>query len=396
MKLDSKTVAGLALAAGKTDVIHFDGFGYRLRAGAGGHVLSSGVVQYRAGGAHRRYRIANAAVLGAEEARTAAKKLLASVALGEDPALQRGERRGKDRLTLRSIIDEFLATKTAVRRPTLHSLKRYLRGPYFRSLFGTAIDRIHRRDIAARLTVIARESGAPSAGKARGALIQCLAWAMQAGLAEINPAADTPSPAASRPRDRVLNDDEQAAVWRAAGDDDHGRIVRLLILLGGRRAEIGGLCWSELDFDAGVWVLPAARSKNARPHTLPIMPMMRAILDQVPRRATRDQLFGVRGIAGYADWTMGKRAIDRRSDVKNWTIHDIRRTAATRMADLGIAPHVVEEILNHQSGHRRGIAGVYNRSRYEREVRAALAVWHDHVRAIATGDARKVVPFATP
>jgi hypothetical protein len=84
------------------------------------------------------------------------------------------------------------------------------------------IDRIHRRDIAARLTVIARESGAPSAGLARGALIQCLAWAMQAGMAETNPAIDTPSPAGARPRDRVLSDDELGAIWRAATEPEVG------------------------------------------------------------------------------------------------------------------------------------------------------------------------------
>jgi integrase len=76
-----------------------------------------------------------------------------------------------------------------------------------------------------------------------------------------------------------------------------------------------------------------------------------------------------------------------------WTLHDLRRTCATRMADLGTAPHVIEQILNHQSGHRRGIAGVYNRSSYEREVRAALALWSDQVRSIVEKSERKIVPL---
>jgi hypothetical protein len=155
MKLDSKTVVGLVLPAGKGDRIWFDdvlkGFGYRLRAGAGGQKLRSWVVQYRAGVVHRRYLLGSADVLIADQARTEARKVLAKIALGEDPARARGERRGKDQLTLRSIIDEFRATKTTVRRSTLHSLARYLRGPYFRPLFGTPIDRLRRRDIAARL-----------------------------------------------------------------------------------------------------------------------------------------------------------------------------------------------------------------------------------------------------
>ena len=171
------------------------------------------------------------------------------------------------------------------------------------------------------------------------------------------------------------------------------RIVRLLILTGARRAEIGGLRWSEIDQEANLWVLPAARSKNGRSFTLPVMPMMAQILAEVPRRVGRDLLFGARGAGGYADWTMGKRGIDHRSGVIDWTIHDLRRTAATRMADIGIAPHIIETILNHQSGHRRGPAGTYNRSVYAREVKAALGLWHDHLRTIVAGGARKVLRF---
>jgi hypothetical protein len=126
------------------------------------------------------------------------------------------------------------------------------------------------------------------------------------------------------------------------------------------------------------------------------MPMMAQIIDQVPRRATRDQLFGARGAGGYADWTMGKRGIDQRSGVTGWTIHDIRRSVATKMGDIGIAPHIIETILNHQSGHKRGPAGTYNRSVYAREVKVALGLWHDHIRTIVAGGARRVLPFGTP
>ena len=79
--------------------------------------------------------------------------------------------------------------------------------------------------------------------------------------------------------------------------------------------------------------------------------------------------------------------------MKNWTVHDIRRSVATKLADIGVLPHVIEQILNHQSGHRAGPAGIYNRSSYEREVRAALAMWEDHVRALVEGGERKIVAF---
>jgi integrase len=189
----------------------------------------------------------------------------------------------------------------------------------------------------------------------------------------------------------VLTDAELTAIWRACGDDDFGRIVRLLILLGARRQEVGGMRMrSELDLDRGTWTLPAERSKNGRAHTLPLLPMALAIIDAVPKMATRDQLFGVRA-DGYTQWEDGKAALDKRSGVTDWVLHDIRRTVATRMADLGIGPHVIEQVLNHVSGHKSGVAGIYNRSSYEREVRAALALWHDHLRSIVEGSERKIV-----
>ena len=115
------------------------------------------------------------------------------------------------------------------------------------------------------------------------------------------------------------------------------------------------------DFEQGTWTLPAARSKNDRAHTLPLLPSMLAIIKAVPRMAGRDQLFGARG-GGFTGWSRGKAVLDERSGVKDWTTHDIRRTVATRMADLGIMPHVIEQILNHQSGHKAGPAGIYNKS----------------------------------
>jgi integrase len=122
------------------------------------------------------------------------------------------------------------------------------------------------------------------------------------------------------------------------------------------------------------------------------MPMMRDIIASVPRLVSRDQLFGLRG-DGFTGWVKGKHALDERSGVTAWTVHDIRRSAATRMADLGVQPHIIEQILNHQSGHKAGPAGIYNRSSYEREVRAALALWEDHIRTLVGGGERKVLPL---
>jgi len=125
---------------------------------------------------------------------------------------------------------------------------------------------------------------------------------------------------------------------------------------------------------------------------LPLMPMMREIIESVPRMAGRDHLFGVHSPLGFTAWAGGKRALDA-SGVTDWRLHDIRRSVVTKLGDIGVAPHIIEQILNHQSGHRAGVAGVYNRSSYEREVRAALAMWNDHIRTLVDGGERKVVAF---
>jgi len=124
------------------------------------------------------------------------------------------------------------------------------------------------------------------------------------------------------------------------------------------------------------------------------MPMMAAILADVPRMVGRDLLFGERSPAGFQSWDPHKAALDARSGVTGWQLRDIRRSVATKMADIGVQPHIIEQILNHQSGHKAGPAGIYNRSSYEREVRAALALWADHVRTLVDGGERKVIPYA--
>jgi len=216
---------------------------------------------------------------------------------------------------------------------------------------------------------------------------------MQMGIVENNPIVGTIQPKDGKPRERTLSDDELAAIWRACPSNDYGRIVRLLILLGARRAEVGGMRWNELNFESGTWMLPADRSKNGRAHTLPVMPIALDIIKDVPRLASRDLLFGARSDDGFTDWDDQKEALDERSGVIGWTLHDIRRSVATKLADIGVQPHVIEQILNHVSGHKAGPAGIYNRSSYEREVLAALALW-DHVRALVEGGERKVLNIA--
>jgi len=403
MKLDAKTVARLTLPDGNADVIYFDedlaGFGLRLRA-SGDRVRRTWVAQYRARGRTRRVLIGAFEKLGALEARKAARQILAKVELGGDPQGEKAAERLKATHSLRSVIDSYLDdVKPRLRPNSFRSIALYLRGAaYFGPLHSTNIAEVTLADVAARLSAIKRASGSTTAARARGALSAVYAWAAGEGLLgrhPVNPVAWTNKPSDGKPRDRVLSDTELAAVWGACADDDDGRVTRLLVLTGSRRHEVGGMRWSEIDLVKGTWSLPKERTKNQRAHVLPLPPLALSIIESVPRRVGRDHLFGERAEKGYTRWWQAKLELDARlgNTVRPWRVHDLRRTAATGMADLGVQPHVVEAVLNHVSGTKAGIAGVYNRSPYERETRAAMALWADHIRSIVEGSERKVVAF---
>jgi integrase len=400
MKITSKTIARLTLPEGKADAIFFDddmsGFGFRLRR-SGDRVRRSYVCQYRSKGRTRRVLIGPAETLRAEQARAQAKKILAQVHLGHDPQGEKAAARLKAARTLRSVADDYLAVKQASLRPaSFRVTKLYLTGrAYFTPLHAIAIGEITRADVAARISAISRKSGTVTASRARSALNTMFAWAMGEGLCESNPVIGTNKPTDSTPRERVLSDAEIAAIWTEVGDDDYGQIVRLLLLTGARRGEIGGLRWSEIDLERGLWSLPKERAKNKRALVLPLPQMALDIITAVPERVGRDHLFGARAASGFTHWGFSKSELDKRlaGKVAEWKTHDLRRTCATGMADIGVQPHIIEQVLNHQSGHKAGIAGIYNRSSYDREVKAALALWAEHLRVIVEGGERKVVAF---
>jgi integrase len=215
-------------------------------------------------------------------------------------------------------------------------------------------------------------------------------WAMKEGLVEgnQNPVALTNDPlgGVDNTRDRVLSDAELAKVWNACGDDDFGRIVKLLVLTGCRRDEIGSLKWSEID--DGVLTIPAARSKNRKAHSLILSTMALDILKSISRREGRDYLFGQSG-GGYSRWGFHMTALrNRLGEMPPFRLHDLRRTFRTGLGRLGVQSHIAELAINHV---RSGIEAVYDRHIYQREVAAALVLWADHVLAAVENRASKVV-----
>jgi integrase len=391
MRLDQRTIAGLDLA-GRRDAIFFDedliGFGLRLRA-SGDRVRKSWVAQYRSNGRTRRVLIGTVEKVTLPDARKAARKILAKVELGGDPQGAKAKMRREAAHTFRAVADTYLdARKPHLRPASLRVARLYLTGPYFRALHPMAVNTVVRSDVAAAVRSITSKHSATTAAAARRHLSSFFGWVIAEGLLGngANPVDGSHQPDRPTSRDRVLARDELVAVWRACGDDDFGRIVRLLILLGSRRAEVGGMRWSEIDLGAGTWALPAVRSKNRRGHVIALPSLALDILRSVPRGA-RDHLFGGRSGIGFTDWSKCKQQLDQQiaGAVKPWRLHDIRRNVATGMADIGIEPHHIEAVLNHFGGHRAGVAGVYNRSGYERAVAFALQRWADHVDHLVSG-----------
>jgi integrase len=210
---------------------------------------------------------------------------------------------------------------------------------------------------------------------------------MKEGLVAGNPVIGT-NKRPEQARDRVLNEKEIHLVWRALPINEYGTIVKLLILTGQRANEIAALRWHEIDFETTVINLPRERTKNGRPHTIPLAATARDLFAQIPVRDGRELVFG-KGVGPFSDWSHSKKKLDaaiaqggNRKPLLPWTIHDLRRTVATGMADIGIAPHIVEAVLNHVSGHKGGVAGIYNRSSYAAEKAAALAKWDEHVASV--------------
>lgn len=431
MKLDAKNVAGLILPEGKDEIVQWDDelpkFGLRLRRGDG-RTIKTWVVQYRVKGKAAKATFGDARVVSPSQARAAARKHLAEVALGADPQAERAAKRQAAKLTFAKVVEAYLEDcRPRFRLNSFKKARLYLTRPcYFRPLHAKGISEIAFTDVTVCVRDIENNRSAITAHCARNVMSTFFSWVMAEGLLgknPINPVIGTRVPQGSTPRDRVLSDDELVAFWRATESDwrdsdekpggtphryrDLPRhryrdrwgnfcgVLRLLLLLGARRNEIAGMPWSELDLAARTWTLPPERSKNKRPLTLVLPKAALDILAAQPRHPGDPYVFGPQPgrllLDGRLTYAFNRRLGERTA---HWTPHDLRRTAATRMGDMGIPPHIIEAALNHVSGSKRGVAGTYNRSKHTGEVAAALTRWSEHLLALVEGRAgANVVPL---
>jgi integrase len=406
MKLTKGNIAALKLPPGKNDYTEWDdelpGFGLRVRKSKDG-LSKTYRIQYRVG-AQQRSKSLDCRKVSPEDARKVARQLFAQAHLGVDVAADKDKAKAdaaKARLTLGSVSERYLATKADEVKSGTYGESTYVAAErYFKTHWAPLRDRplddIKRIDIAAILQELTSKRGRSAAGKARDILSVLYRWAMAEGLTDSNPVIATRDPeAGALPRERVLSDAEIKTLWNALDDDEFGEfaaIVKLLLLTGCRRAEIGGLQWSEVDDESGTLTIPSTRTKNRRTLVLPLPPPALDILRKVPRNHNPN-VFG--GRDGFTSWSIGMKKLNDRlategTALPHWTLHDLRRTMRTGLGRLGVRPDVCEMAIGHS---RATIVATYDRYRYQPEIAAALVQWSEHVMAIVEGRKSKVVPL---
>jgi integrase len=363
------------------------GFGLRTRNGK-----RTWIFQYKLGKQNRRIKLGGPELTRdkARQLAQAEKGKLAAAKLGHglDPAAEREKRRTEakpHRAAFASIIPIYLdARRAGIKDATYELQERYLNS-HWKALHGLPLDGITRADVAASLTTIAKDSGPVAANRARSTLSKFYVWAIGEGLCDNNPVVGTNKRDENDPRERSLSNAETAAVWLGAADSDYGRILKLLLLTGCRRSEIGDLKWFELDTEARTITLPRERTKNHQQHIVPLSDAAMSILASIKHR-DRDYVFGRTRAGGFSGWSKSKDDFDKVVKLKEpWTVHDLRRTVRTGLGELGIQPHIAEAVLNHIPPK---LIRTYDRNKYESEKRAALDQWATHLKSVvaqATG-----------
>jgi len=361
---------------GKSEALFWDtacrGFGIRaLKSGR-----RSWIYQYR--DEHRRTRriaIGDVSAVNLDTARAVARQHAANVTQGANPSVQRKAKRSA--ITVLDVIEAYLRDAKTRRRPRSYKeTERHLRR-HAAPLHHERAETLRRQDIAKLLDRVAATSGPVAANRLRAALSALWTWGLRTGLieADSNPVSFTLKQV-EKPRERTLTDEELKAIWKATdGGGEYDRIVRLCLLTGCRREEIGGLRWDEVHDDQ--LKIGTERMKGGVAHEVPLLP---AIVETLPVRREGVCIFGGCG-AGFSGWSRAKTALDAKlaKALTPWTLHDLRRTFSTRLHDAGIEPLVVEALLAHK---QQGVAAVYNRASFREAKRSALTRWHEILKQL--------------
>lgn len=396
-------MAALTCPAERKDAMFFDtvlkGFGLRVTA-KGSRVF---LYQYRVGLTVRRQRLGEWPTTTTAQARKLAERQRGAVHAGADPvATRRAEQaattapeteakrqKAVDAFTVAALINQWRDGHLTSRRPSYQSSASNRLRSALRTWLDIPAAAFDQAAAVQTLDQVKTGFGPIAANRVRAYGRACFGWAHKRGTLASNPFSAVPKPAQEQARDRVLSDTELARVWQASEqlEEPWRVILQLLVLTGQRRGEVAGMQWSELTLEPAakaMWSLPGGRTKNGHPHDLPLSPAAVALLAGVPRFAGCPLVFS-QGRAnppsgfGKAKARLDRAIADQGEPMTPWTLHDLRRTMATGLQRQGVRLEVTEAVLNHVSGSRAGIVGVYQRHAWAEEKRTALQDWATHV-----------------
>jgi integrase len=366
---------------------------------------TSWALRYRADGASRKLTLGSFPALDLKGARRAAEEARGAIARGEDPAAAKtaareaakAERKAEGDL-IENVVSQFIERYAKAKTRDWRETERLLKRNVVERWPGKCLREITKPMVHAMLDAIADRGSPIAANRVLAQLKVMCKWAVGRGIILASPCdgVSAPSSERGRSRERVLSDDELRIVWQAADSIGwpFGPIVRLLILTGQRRDEVAQMEWRELDLEAQGWTIPAARSKNRREHQVPLSDAAIDILKSLPRIERSGFVFTTNARTPVSGFSKAKPALDRAmaelagegsSPIPGWVLHDLRRTVATNLQRLGVRLEVTEAVLNHVSGSRAGIVGVYQKHDYATEKRQALDAWAKRLAEIVSG-----------
>ena len=338
----------------------------------------------RVGGADRRDILGHFPAMGLQQARKSGRDLLARLESGAPAPAPASHPRAASALTLGALVDRYekLRLREGHRTKTLTEAMRMLRVE-LKPWLGLPVAGFSKADLRAARDAIVQRGALIAANRLLGYLGPVLRWAAQEDLVPTNFVPDLRR-APERKRDRVLSRAELAAIWHAcevsAGpvSQAFGRMVRFLLVTAQRRDEAASLRHG--DIIGGIW--KQTENKSGRPHALALPSLA---LDIVGQSEPKALVFGG-GNGKISGFSKLKRGLDKASGVEGWRLHDLRRSAASHMQELGIAPDTIRAILNHSMP---GVGGVYMRAELEGAKKAALALWSDEINRLVANRCRR-------
>ena len=314
-------------------------------------------------------------------ARAAALAALRTVQEGRSPSREKQARR--EAPTVKKLGERFINEYAKPRKRTWAEDERIFNAVIYPELDNIRITALTRTRIVDMLNKKAK-SAPTMADHALALLRKALNWAISEGLLTTNPAIGIERRAPIVAKDRVVTDGELKALWAAMPSmhSEAAAVFKILALTGQRLGEVCGMTAGEVDLEAKAWTIPAARTKNKLVHLVPLTDPALAVVKSRLDGLEAHQAVLTRGTEPMDTRYIGKLARGLQSGDNRWTPHDLRRTVATGMAAIEIHPHVIEAVLNHISGSKAGVAGIYNRHSYAKEKRDALERWANHLGTI--------------